>query len=81
MTIEHLRRQIRDGKYNIAFTHTEKLRRRRISLEAIEQAVLSGEIIESYADDPLDHPAWCSAGPRTHGRSTLFVVTFKTSGC
>ena len=52
MTIEYLRRQILEGKYSVAFTHTEKLRRRKIGLDTIEQVVASGKIIESYPDDP-----------------------------
>jgi hypothetical protein len=41
-----------DGRYVISFTHTEKLRRRRISIETIEAAIRDGEIIEDYPNDP-----------------------------
>ena len=52
MDIEVIRAKIAQGRYVIAFTHTEKLRQRRIRAEDIEQAVKSGEIREDYADDP-----------------------------
>ncbi len=52
MNIEDIRKRILSGRYVISFTHTEKLRRRRISLETIEEAICSGEIIEDYPDDP-----------------------------
>ncbi len=52
MDIEHIRDRVRKGSYVISFTHTEKLRRRKISLATIEQAMGEGEIIESYPEDP-----------------------------
>ena len=52
MDIEALRRKIAQGKYAVAFTHTEKLRQRRIGARDIEHAVRSGSIIEEYPNDP-----------------------------
>ena len=52
MDIASIRGKIRDGSYEISFTHTEKLRQRKISIATIEQAVIEGSIIESYPDDP-----------------------------
>ena len=52
MDIEKIKRKIREGHYAISFTHTEKLRRRKIGAETAEMAVASGEVIESYPDDP-----------------------------
>lgn len=52
MNIEGIRKRILSGRYVISFTHTEKLRRRKISLETIEEAIRGGEIIEDYPDDP-----------------------------
>lgn len=52
MDIEEIRNRIRNGRHVISFTHTEKLRRRRISLNTIEQAISQGEIIEDYTQDP-----------------------------
>ena len=52
MDIEVIRAKIAQGRYVIAFTHTEKLRQRRIKAEDIERAVNGGEILEDYADDP-----------------------------
>ena len=52
MDIEDIRAKIAQGRYVVAFTHTEKLRQRRIKAEDIEQAVKSGIIIEDYPNDP-----------------------------
>jgi hypothetical protein len=47
-----IREKIAAGKYIVAFTHTEKLRTRRISARDIERAIGAGAIIEEYLDDP-----------------------------
>ena len=52
MNIDDIRKRILSGRYVISFTHTEKLRRRKISLETIEEAMHGGEIIEDYPNDP-----------------------------
>jgi len=52
MDIEKIRSRMRDGKYSISFTHTEKLRERMIEAADVEEAVSSGGIIEPYSDDP-----------------------------
>ena len=52
MDIEQLRHKTRNGQYDISFTHTEKLRRRRIEAEVLERVIISGEVIESYPNDP-----------------------------
>ena len=52
MDVEVIRRKVSEGKYAISFTHTEKLRQRRIKAEDVERAVETGSIIEAYADDP-----------------------------
>jgi hypothetical protein len=49
--IEDIKRKVGEGRY-ISFTHTEKLRSRRIKATDIEQAVKSGNIIEDYSNDP-----------------------------
>jgi len=49
--IETIQKKIGQGKYIISFTHTEKLRQRRIKAEDIEQAVKRGTIIENYPED------------------------------
>ena len=51
MTIEAIKQKIGQGKYIISFTHTEKLRQRKIKAEDIEQAVKTGTIIEDYPQD------------------------------
>lgn len=52
MDIEDIKRKVGEGKYAVSFTHTEKLRLRRIKTGDIEQAVKSGNIIENYPNDP-----------------------------
>jgi hypothetical protein len=47
-----IRERVERGAYVISFTHTEKLRRRRISAQDIEEAIKNGAIIEDYAADP-----------------------------
>jgi hypothetical protein len=52
MDIQSIRSKIKAGKYVISFTHTEKVRLRKIGAEEIEEAMLGGTIIEPYPDDP-----------------------------
>ncbi|MDI6755624.1 MAG: DUF4258 domain-containing protein [Thermodesulfobacteriota bacterium] len=52
MKIELIREKIRRGKYIISFTHTDKMRLRKIKAEDIEEAIIKGAIIEPYPDDP-----------------------------
>jgi len=52
MKIETIRRKVRAGKYIVSFTHTEKVRLRKIDAEEIEEAIYEGTIIEPYPDDP-----------------------------
>jgi len=49
--IEAIQERIDRGRYIISFTHTEKLRQRRIKAEDIEQAIKAGAIIEDYPED------------------------------
>jgi len=50
--IQSIREKVRKGKYRISFSHTEKIRERKIEIEEIEEAISVGEIIEAYPDDP-----------------------------
>ena len=52
MDLVALKEKIRAGKYSIAFTHTDKLRRRRISAGDIERCIDNGIVIEDYPNDP-----------------------------
>ncbi|MEY4705970.1 MAG: hypothetical protein RL042_2175 [Nitrospirota bacterium] len=67
MDIESIRQRVRSGRYVISFTHTEKLRRRRIALEAIEQVIQRGAIIEDYPNDPRG-PSCLLLGMTQEGR-------------
>lgn len=52
MDIEAIRTKVKSGKYIISFTHTEKVRLRKIEAVEIEEAICNGTIIEAYPDDP-----------------------------
>ncbi len=52
MDIEAIRVKVKTGKYIISFSHTEKIRLRKIEAEEIEDAIYKGTIIEPYPDDP-----------------------------
>ena len=52
MDIEGIKNKIMSGHYTISFSHTEKIRLRRITLAEIEEAVLDGRIIEPYPASP-----------------------------
>lgn len=52
MDISKIRRAVLAGQYTISFTHTEKLRRRKIEARTLETVISSGEIIEEYPEDP-----------------------------
>ena len=47
-----IRERMEHGNYIVSFTHTEKLRERKIGAEDIEEAIRNGAIIEDYPDDP-----------------------------
>ena len=51
MDFESVKAKVRAGKYSVAFTHTDKLRRRRISARNIEEAVNLGTVVEDYPND------------------------------
>jgi len=51
VNIEAIQEKVTQGRYIISFTHTERLRQRKIKAEDIEQAVNTGTIIEDYPED------------------------------
>lgn len=51
MNIAAIQKKIKQGKYSISFTHTEKLRQRRIKAENIEQAITTSMLIEDYPEE------------------------------
>ncbi len=51
MKIEGIKEKVSQGRYIISFTHTEKLRQRRMKAEDIERAIQTGAIIEDYPED------------------------------
>jgi hypothetical protein len=52
MRIPEIRARIESGKYRVSFAHTEKLRKREVRAQDVEQAISTGEIVEDYPDDP-----------------------------
>ena len=50
--IQNIREKVKKGNYRISFTHTEKLRERKIEIAELEEAISIGEVIEAYPDDP-----------------------------
>jgi len=52
MEINDIKRGVRQGKFKLSFTYTEKLRERKIEIRELEQAISIGEIIEDYPTDP-----------------------------
>jgi uncharacterized protein DUF4258 len=50
-TLAIIREHVRRGDYVISFTHTEKLRERKISADDLEEAIRNGTIVEDYPDD------------------------------
>jgi hypothetical protein len=67
MDLKNIRQRVLNGLYLISFTHTEKLRRRKITLETIEQVIQRGEIIEDYPNDPRG-PSCLVLGMTQEGR-------------
>jgi Domain of unknown function (DUF4258) len=66
-----IRERVERGDYVISFTHTEKLRERKIGAEDIEEAIRNGVIIEDYPDDPKG-PSGLILG-RSRGRTLCRV--------
>ncbi|NUO10102.1 MAG: DUF4258 domain-containing protein [Candidatus Brocadia sp.] len=52
MDIEAIQTKVKNGKYIISFSHTEKIRQRKITAKEIENAICEGTIIEPYPNDP-----------------------------
>lgn len=52
MDINDIKEKVRNSKYKISFTHTEKLRQRKIEIRELEEAIFTGDIIERYPADP-----------------------------
>jgi hypothetical protein len=75
MNIESIREKVRAGKYVVSFTHTEKVRLRKIKAEEIEEAIHGGTIIESYPNDPRG--ASCLIFGITGGNRPLHVICGK----
>ena len=55
VAIEVIKERVSQGKYVISYTHTEKMRQRKIEAQDIEKAISRGRIIEDYPDDPKGH--------------------------
>jgi hypothetical protein len=73
-----IREKILDRRYAISFSHTEKMRLRKIALDEIEDAILNGEIIEPYPEDPRG-PS-CLIFGYSHQNRPLHVLCGNLSG-
>ena len=52
MDTNDIKEKVRNSKYKISFTHTERLRQRKIEIRELEEAIFTGQIIERYPADP-----------------------------
>lgn len=65
--ISKIKDKVRKGEFEISFSHTEKLRARKIGLQELKESTESGEIIEAYPDDPRG-PSYLILGFTKSGR-------------
>jgi len=72
MEINDIKKKVRQGKFRLSFTHTEKLRERKIEIRELEQAISVGEIIEDYPTDPRG-PSCLILGHSEEGRPLHIV--------
>lgn len=72
MDINDIKDKVRNSKYKISFTHTEKLRQRKIEIRELEEAIFTGEIIEEYPADPRGQS--CLILGYTQGNRPLHIV-------
>ena len=72
INIQNIREKVKKEKYKISFTHTEKVRERKIEMREIEESISVGEIIEAYPDDPRG-PS-CLIFGLTHQGRPLHIV-------
>ncbi len=52
MDIEEIKTKIRSNEYEISYHAERERREEEITINHIEVAILNGEILEDYADDP-----------------------------
>jgi hypothetical protein len=71
MTIDEIRQLIREGRYEISIHAQQERLEDDLDIEEIEQAILQGELIEQYPDDPRG--ASCLVGG-TAGTKQIHVV-------
>ena len=82
-----IRGKIGRGSYEVSFTHTEKLRQRRIKAQDIEAAIKTGAIIEEYSEDPRGPSClicgWAGARPlhvlcgRLNAEELLIITAYE----
>ncbi|HHY93587.1 MAG TPA: DUF4258 domain-containing protein [Firmicutes bacterium] len=79
VSMEHLRAAARHELYEIS-RHAERERQNDdLSLAAVEHVLFSGEVIESYPDDPRG-PSCLLCGLAPDGRPVHVVVGFLPTG-
>ena len=67
-----IRDRVARGEYIVSFTHTEKLRERKIGAEDFEAAIRNGVVVEDYSHDPRGGPSCLILG--RSGNRPLHVV-------
>ncbi|MDN3515410.1 MAG: DUF4258 domain-containing protein [Candidatus Brocadia sp.] len=77
MDIEAIQTKVKNGKYIISFSHTEKIRQRKITAKEIEDAICEGTIIEPYPNDPRGASCLILGFTIDGSLYILFVVDWK----
>ena len=72
MEINDIKKRVGQGKFKLSFTHTEKLRERKIEIRELEQAISVGDIVEDYPTD-LRGPSCLILGYTEEGRPLHMV--------
>lgn len=78
MDIEEIKTKIRNNEYEISYHAERERREEEIAINHIEGAILSGEILEDYPDDPRG-PS-CLVSGYSEGKSVHIVCGWSEKG-
>ena len=76
MTIDEIRQLIREGRYEISIHAQQERLEDDLDVEEIEQAVLDGELLEEYPNDPRG-PS-CLVGGQAEAKPIHVVLGWAT---
>ncbi|OGR83458.1 MAG: hypothetical protein A2901_01700 [Elusimicrobia bacterium RIFCSPLOWO2_01_FULL_54_10] len=79
ITLEWLRENIRKETYQLSSHASEECDNENILLEDIEEAILGGEILESYADRQDIRGESCLILGRGRGRRQIHIVAARSN--